>query len=79
MIVTWKCLVDPDFYNTNRMMIGKTYVRMKDNDRAVEYLTKMRDYPVRTEDDKKVQRVLSSHCSWLSSYYNATLISLLLF
>lgn len=45
--------IDPDFYNTNLMMIGKTYVRMKDNDRAVEYLTKMRDYPVRTEDDKK--------------------------
>jgi len=38
----------------NLMMIGKTYMRMKDRDQAVEYLTKTRDYPVRTEDDKKV-------------------------
>jgi len=38
----------------NLMMTGKTYMRMKENDRAIEYLTKTRDYPVRTEDDKKV-------------------------
>lgn len=44
---------DPGFYSMNLMMIGKTCMRMKDNDRAVEYLTKARDYPVRIEDDKK--------------------------
>jgi len=38
----------------NLMMIGKTYMRMKDKDHAVEFLTKARGHPVRTEDDKKV-------------------------
>lgn len=41
----------------NLLMIGKTCMRMKDKDRAVDYLTKTRDYPVRTEDDKKVEPV----------------------
>jgi len=51
----WNCHVaDPGFYSMNLMMTGKTCMRMKDKDRAVDYLTKTRDYPVRTEDDKEV-------------------------
>ena len=38
----------------NLLMIGKTYLRLKDNTLAKDYLTKARDYPVHTEDDKKV-------------------------
>jgi len=59
--------VDPGFYSMNLMMIGKTCMRMKDNSRAIEYLTKTRDYPVLTEDDKKVLTLLMlvslQHCA----------------
>jgi len=55
--VEWRA-ADPGFYSMNLMMTGKTYMRMKENDHAIEYLTKTRDYPVRTEDDKKVKQVL---------------------
>ena len=44
------------------MMIGKTYLRMKKNDLAKEYLVRARDQPVRTEDDKKV-RLIRMDCS----------------
>ena len=43
----------------NLLMIGKTYLRLKDNTLAKDYLTKALDYPVHTEDDKKV--ILSLH------------------
>jgi len=46
---------NPGFYSMNLLMTGKTYMRMKQNDQAIDYLTKTRDYPVRKEDDKKVQ------------------------
>jgi len=52
------CAAEPGFYSMNLLMIGKTYMRMKDNDQAVEYLTKTRNFPVRTEDDKKVYLLL---------------------
>lgn len=48
------CAVDPGFYSSNLLMIGKTYQRMKENELAKQFLIKARDYPVRTEDDKKV-------------------------
>lgn len=48
--------IDPGFYSSNLMMIGKTYLRMKDNEQAKLYLIKARDYPVRTEDDKKAHQ-----------------------
>jgi len=48
---------NPGFYSMNLLMTGKTYMRMKQNDQAIDYLTKTRDYPVRKEDDKKVQWV----------------------
>ncbi|CAH1778834.1 unnamed protein product [Owenia fusiformis] len=45
--------IEPNFYSMNLMMIGKTYQRMKNNQKAKEYLIRARDYPVRTSDDKK--------------------------
>src|SRR6218665_3166250 len=38
----------------NLLMIGKTYLRLKEAELAKLYLTRAREYPVRTEDDKKV-------------------------
>ena len=46
--------VDAGFYSMNLLMIGKTYLRLKDKDKAKEYLLRAREYPIRTEDDKKV-------------------------
>ena len=48
--------VEPGFYSTNLLMIGKIYSRMKQSELAKQYLIKARDSPVQTEDDKKVWR-----------------------
>lgn len=41
-------------------MIGKTYYRMKNYDKAKEYLLKARAFPVKTPDDKDVIFILFS-------------------
>lgn len=48
--------IDPSFYSMNLLMIGKTYYRMKNYDKAKEYLLKARDYPVKTPDDKDAHK-----------------------
>lgn len=50
--------VDPNFYSMNLLMIGKTYLRLKNSKMALLYLTRARDYAVRTEDDKNVCEVV---------------------
>lgn len=47
-------LVDPNFYSKNMLMLGKTYMAMKDKEKAVLWLRKARDYPPHTEEDKEV-------------------------
>ena len=46
--------VDPNFYSMNLLMLGKTYLRLKNTKMALLYLTRARDYHVSTEDDKNV-------------------------
>jgi tetratricopeptide (TPR) repeat protein len=48
--------IDPGFYSSNLLMIGKTYLRMKENELAKQFLIKARDYPAQTEDDKKAHK-----------------------
>lgn len=48
--------MDPDFYSTNLLMLGKTYLALKDKDKALFWLAKARDYPGRTHEDKEVQQ-----------------------
>ncbi|KAM6953416.1 regulator of microtubule dynamics protein 1 [Aplochiton taeniatus] len=48
--------VDPNFYSKNLLMLGKTYMAMKDKDSAMKWLTKARDYPPHTEEDKEVHK-----------------------
>lgn len=48
--------VDPDFYSINLLMLGKTYLALKDKDKALFWLAKAKDYPGRTHEDKEVQR-----------------------
>lgn len=35
-------------------MLGKTYMAMKDKQKALLWLNKAKDYPTRTEEDKEV-------------------------
>ncbi len=48
--------VDPNFYSMNLMLLGKTYLRLKNKEKAKHYLLLARDYPVKTEDDKKAHK-----------------------
>lgn len=47
--------VDPNFYSTNLLMLGKTYMAMKDKQNALLWLTKAKEYPAHTLEDKEVQ------------------------
>lgn len=38
----------------NLMMIGKTYLRLKNKEKAVSYLTRARDYPAASAEDMEV-------------------------
>ena len=46
--------VNPNFYSRNLLYIGQTYMRMGNQKEAMLYLTRARDYPVMTPDDKQV-------------------------
>jgi hypothetical protein len=45
---------DANFYSMNLLMIGKTYVRMSQKDKAIPYLQRARDFVAKTPDDKQV-------------------------
>ncbi|XP_072324058.1 regulator of microtubule dynamics protein 1 isoform X1 [Scyliorhinus torazame] len=47
---------DPNFYSKNLLMMGKTYMKLKNEILALLWLTKARDYPARNEEDKQVQK-----------------------
>lgn len=38
----------------NLLLIGKTYLRLKNKERAIEYLTRARDYPAASAEDGEV-------------------------
>ncbi|KAE8280070.1 Regulator of microtubule dynamics protein 1 [Larimichthys crocea] len=48
--------VDPNFYSKNLLMLGKTYMAMKDQQKALLWLTKAKEYPARTLEDKEVHK-----------------------
>ncbi|XP_013404794.1 regulator of microtubule dynamics protein 1 [Lingula anatina] len=48
--------IDPGFYSMNTMMLGKTYVRLKENARAIYHLKKVKSFPVKTVDDEKAHK-----------------------
>ncbi|KAH9515619.1 Regulator of microtubule dynamics protein 1 [Bulinus truncatus] len=48
--------VDPGFYNQNRVLLGKTYMRMKDKDTAKKYLMKALEHEDKTSDDAKARK-----------------------
>ncbi|XP_032642230.1 regulator of microtubule dynamics protein 1 isoform X1 [Chelonoidis abingdonii] len=48
--------VDPNFYSKNLLLLGKTYLKLNNRKMALLWLTKTRDYPAHTEEDKQVQK-----------------------
>ncbi|TKS88027.1 Regulator of microtubule dynamics protein 1 [Collichthys lucidus] len=48
--------VDPNFYSKNLLMLGKTFMAMKDQQNALLWLTKAKEYPARTLEDKEVHK-----------------------
>lgn len=40
-------------------MLGKTYLGMKDRERALHYLTKAKEYPAHTQEEKEVRLPLN--------------------
>ncbi|XP_070784418.1 regulator of microtubule dynamics protein 1 [Enoplosus armatus] len=48
--------VDPNFYSANLLMLGKTYMAMKDKQKALLWLTKAKEYPAHTDEDKEVHK-----------------------
>ncbi|KAK7878020.1 hypothetical protein WMY93_031333 [Mugilogobius chulae] len=47
---------DPNFYSKNLFMLGQTYLRMNDKDKAKVWLTKAKEYPPLTHEDKETQK-----------------------
>lgn len=43
-----------DFCSKNLLMIGKTYMRLKDKEKAIAFLTRARDYPAGSAEDVEV-------------------------
>lgn len=56
--VTFCVPVDPNFYSKNLLMLGRTYMGMQDKELALFYLTKAKEYPAHTLEDKEVQHLL---------------------
>ncbi|XP_030624037.1 regulator of microtubule dynamics protein 1 [Chanos chanos] len=48
--------VDPNFYSKNLLMLGKTYMMLKDQEKAILWLRKAKDYPAHTDEDKQVHK-----------------------
>ncbi|XP_063238371.1 regulator of microtubule dynamics protein 1-like isoform X1 [Bacillus rossius redtenbacheri] len=47
---------DPNFYSQNLLMLGKTYLRMKNLEKASHYLKLAAAYPLNTEDDAQANK-----------------------
>ncbi|XP_029955610.1 regulator of microtubule dynamics protein 1 [Salarias fasciatus] len=45
--------VDPNFFSKNMLMLGKTYLALKDKEKALLWLNKAKDYPARSREDKE--------------------------
>ncbi|KAL0599083.1 Regulator of microtubule dynamics protein 1 [Plecturocebus cupreus] len=56
--------VDPNFYSKNLLLLGKTYLKLHNKKLAALWLTKARDYPAHTEEDKQQFFCLSLLSSW---------------
>ncbi|XP_027539158.1 regulator of microtubule dynamics protein 1 [Neopelma chrysocephalum] len=47
---------DPNFYSKNLLFLGKTYLKLNNKKMALLWLSKAKEYPAQTEEDKQVQK-----------------------
>ncbi|KAM9387175.1 regulator of microtubule dynamics protein 1 [Phaethornis superciliosus] len=47
---------DPNFYSKNLLFLGKTYLKLNNKKLALLWLSKAKEYPAHTEEDKQVQK-----------------------
>ncbi|NXU58244.1 RMD1 protein, partial [Turnix velox] len=50
---------DPNFYSKNLLFLGKTYLKLNNKKMALLWLSKAKEYPAHTEEDKQVGTVKS--------------------
>uniref|UniRef100_A0A8C3KNW7 Regulator of microtubule dynamics protein 1 n=1 Tax=Calidris pygmaea TaxID=425635 RepID=A0A8C3KNW7_9CHAR len=52
----FSCLytADPNFYSKNLLFLGKTYLKLNNKKMALLWLSKAKEYPAHTEEDKQV-------------------------
>lgn len=52
----FSCLyaADPNFYSKNLLFLGKTYLKLNNKKMALLWLSKAKEYPAQTEEDKQV-------------------------
>lgn len=48
--------IEPGFYNYNQLMIGKVYMKLKNNESATEWLKKVCDLEIKTADDELAKK-----------------------
>ncbi|KAJ4925688.1 hypothetical protein JOQ06_018409 [Pogonophryne albipinna] len=48
--------VDPNFYSKNLLMLGKTYLSVKEKEKGLLFLTRAKEYPAHTLEDKEVHK-----------------------
>lgn len=53
--------LNDDFYSMNKLMIGKCYYELKNNEKAKEYFTKAASIQVKDEDDRKCKEEAESY------------------
>ncbi|KAF1494666.1 Regulator of microtubule dynamics protein 1, partial [Eudyptula minor novaehollandiae] len=58
----FSCLytADPNFYSKNLLFLGKTYLKLNNKKMALLWLSKAKDYPAHTEEDKQVVKNCNS-------------------
>ncbi|XP_051785259.1 regulator of microtubule dynamics protein 1 isoform X1 [Erpetoichthys calabaricus] len=49
--------VDSNFYSKNLLMLGKSYMMLNNKNEALFWISKAKDYPAHTEEDKQVKSV----------------------
>ncbi|XP_062426527.1 regulator of microtubule dynamics protein 1 isoform X2 [Rhea pennata] len=47
---------DPNFYSKNLLFLGKTYLKLNNKKMALLWLSKAKEYPAHTEEDKQVHK-----------------------
>ncbi|CAH2285524.1 Regulator of microtubule dynamics 1 [Pelobates cultripes] len=50
---------DPNFYSKNLLYLGKSYLKLKNNELGLFWISKAKDYPARSEEDQQVHKEAS--------------------